>query len=357
MYTRDGVLIGKTVTLRAIFTDDTGALVAPDALPVVHFYDPSVDLATVQSEAEAATWTSETGPSVVSTEVAPGLYEVDFTVNTGWEEGYAHDVWDAAFNAIRDYSILSFRVEDDIAAAGTQLNKNEILTLTLDSSISSLDGEKTLGGDVTFAWATQLEPFCVSVELVQMTLGPWVTWIPPQTLALMIYWSSLLATHLTPPRVCDQEWYRYAKAQFVIYDIALKAYQMPGSPGSTGGGTKRLGDLSIKTGGSSGASGHVLSSGIDLETVKEMRRLHQEWFRVVNSGACLLPGQQLPAGFAIPGWNAPGRMVPGRMFEDPASYPYQVPTQNEKYLPDGHYRTKHRYRAERPAYPGMWKRW
>jgi hypothetical protein len=340
MYTRDGILIGKQVTLRAIFTDGTGELVAPDDLPNVYIYDTSVSTDTINTEAEEETWTSALGP-FASTEIAPGLYEYTYTVPTGWEAGTAHDVWDAEFSGIRDYSILSFVVETQITGLGAQLRKNEVLTLVLDSTIASLDGEKILGGDITLAWTTQLDPFCVSVELVQMTLGPAIEWIPPATLAMMIYWSSMEAAHLTPPRICNLEWYRYAKAQFVIYSIALKAYYMPGGNGVAASGAKRLGDLSITRGGQ--ASGQVLSSGIDAETIKEIKRQRAEWFRVVNSGACLLYGQSLPAGFAIPGWNVPGRVVAGRLFDDPSAYPYAVPTANMKHFRPGHARPTNFY--------------
>lgn len=356
MYTRDGVLAGKQVILRAVFTDDLGLLVAPDSLPDVYIYSPSVSGSVIAAEVEAATYTSATVGPLSPTLVAPGLYELTYTVPAGWTAGTAWDVWDSAFSSIRDYTILGFEVQTAIAAAGAQLKVNEVLTLTLDKSIANLEGDLILAGNLTFAWTTQLNPFCVSVELVQMTLGPWVEWIPPATLAMMIHWSSMLAAHSTSPHICDQDFYNFAKAQFVIYDIALKAYYMPGSPGSTSGGTKRLGDFSINMGGSSGASGSVLSSGVDLETVKEMKKQHRAWMLVVNSGACLLPGQSIPAAFSLPGWNVPGRVVPGRMFEDPASYPYVVPTQNEKYLPAGHVRTRHRY-GNQAGFISPWSRW
>lgn len=364
MANRDGVQVGQTITLRAVFTDADGNFIAPDDDPTVYIYAPGTESATIAEEADAETWTTAAAGPLTPTEIVPGLYELSYVVPAGWNFGPAVDVWDASFSGNRDVTQLTFLVNTEVTALSQQLSKNLALVVELGTGITSLVGDHHLPSTTTLSWLTELNPFCVSVEMVQMTLGPWIEWIPPITLALMIHNSSKLAQFVTPPRVCDPEWYRYAKAQLVIYDIALKAYSMPAARGhgNSSGGSKRLGDLSIQSGGS-GASGSIMSSGIDLETFKDMKRQRQEWFLVVNSGACLLPGQSPPAGFAIAGWNAPGRFVNGRLWEEPTSdYPYPVTSFNEKHLRRGHVRSRHGYADQYNFGPGTgtnsrWSKW
>jgi hypothetical protein len=362
MANRDSVLSGKTVTLRAIFTDENGDFVAPDDDPQVYIYAPGSDTSLIQDEADADTWDTAYAGPISPTEVVPGLYELTYTVPAGWEAGTAIDAWVAEFSNNRDVTFLTFIVTTEVEAFANQLAKNLVLIVELMSGIQSLDNLKQIPSTTTFSWTTELSPFCVSVEMVQMTLGPWIEWIPADTLALMIHVSSKLASFLTPPKICDPEWYRYAKAQFVIYDIALKAFTMPTAKGtgSYTSGRKRLGDLTIDGGGSS-ASGAVLSSGIDLETIKDIKRIRQEWLTVINSGACLLPGQSPPPAFAIPGWHAPGRFVNGRLWEETSNYYYSQTSSNEKHLRPGHVRSRHGFTDRGPG-GGLsgaqrWGRW
>lgn len=341
MSTRYGVLTGQTILLKVIVTDDSGNPVNTDALPDVYIYDASIDDDTIDSEIEAETYASAID-SGTATNLATGFYQYSYTVPSGAEEGEWKDIWVGTIDTVNTYTIQKFLVTAGGQINAQQLFENEVILIELDSSIANEDGDLTLGEDITLSFNTQYNPFYSDVMSVRMEGGPLIQWVPDDTLALMIFWSSLEARNITPKKVCDLDQLCFAQGRFVILDVALRALMSPGGSfvnGFTnlGGESKTLGELSIKKGSN---SANLLSGGLDLTTYKEMKKNRDEWWRVINSGACLVPGQGLAPLGAIRGLFDPARRPPGRLWEDPYTYPTPQPVINTRSNRTGqrHYR-------------------
>lgn len=329
---RTGIMAGATIDLRVVFTDSNGLPVATDALPDIYIYTSLTDEETMLAEVEAQTYTSALVTDEVE-ELAPGFYEYSYTLPSGAVEGVWHDVWVSTIDGVDVVSIKSFNVNNTVQVVLQTLHNNQLIVIELDKSISNEDNTKTLGEDQVFTFSTQFLPFYTNVTSLRMEAGPLVSFLPDSALALMIYWSSLEADFISPPVICDMQAFCFAKAKFVTYDAALRAMLSPGASfvngmHSSSGGIKRLGELMISDGRS--ANSGSLSGGLDKDTFKHFKDLRDEWLRVVNAGACIVPGQGLAPTSAIRGLYDPARRPAGRLWEDPKYYPYTVPAINTR---------------------------
>jgi hypothetical protein len=335
-YGRDGVLTGQVIDLRAVVTDATGALIDTDSLPDVYIYDSSVDEDTIQSEIDALTFTSALAGPLAPTSISTGFYELEYTVPSGSVLGDWHDVWVGEIDTIPVSQILEFEVEGGGDIAAQVLRNNELIIIELDGTIAALVGTAVLGSDVLVSFSTIYNPLYASPDLLRMEIGPFLDFLPDDTLALMIHWSSLCADFICARLSCtDKKRLNFAKAKFVIYDAALRALLLPGASnlsgiGASGSGAKKqLADLSITKGGA-GASIAVTSSGIDVETLNYIRDQRDMWERVVNAGGCIVPGQGLDPVGAIRGRYDIDRRASGRLWLNPELYDYPQPSTNVK---------------------------
>lgn len=335
-YTRLGVLSGQSLSLKTVFTDDTGMPIDADALPEVYIYDESVDLATIQSEVEAATYTSALAGPLSPTNLSTGFYELDYMVPSGSNEGTWHDVWVADIDTLPVSSILMFEVKTGADISDQALSKNKLLVIELDSTIAStgLTPVKTLGQDIIVGFSTIYTPLYASPTLLRMEAGALLGVLPDDTLALMLYWSSKEADFIARnPK--HGSMIAFARAKYVVYDTILRIINLPGGlsgmlGGPTFGGSKRLGNLDISNGRSSSLPTN--SAGIDTNTVQYFREQRDLWFKVVNGGATTVPGQSFAPAVAVPGIRAPrGRRNSGRLWESPNNRHFPQPTANVKY--------------------------
>jgi hypothetical protein len=110
------------------------------------------------------------------------------------------------------------------------------------------------------------------------------------------------------------------------------------SAGYTTGGKKQLGDLMID-------QGDVVTT-VDKETVDFLRERRNEWWRVVNAGGNIVPGQGLAPTYTVKGILDPDRRNVGRLWDDitPANFP--IPTVNRKVRENP--RLRGRWRFEQP---------
>jgi len=347
-YTRSGVLPGEDIELRMVFTDDQGAFVDTDADPVVYVYDTSVDSETIAAEVEAKTYASAlTGP-LTATRLSTGFYELVYTVPSDAEEGTWTDVWVGDLVGTTSQDIFTFKVMVGANLDHQRLNNNELIIIELDASIANIDGTGTLGEDQQVSFTTMYSPFYASPDLVRLEVGPWIDYIPDNTLALMIHWSSKEADFIQVAKPKGNSDLAFARTKFVIFDAAMRSLYLPGSSGSavaasSSGGSKRLGDLAITSGG--GASGQTLSSGVDLHTITYLRKQRDEWGRVVNAGGNIVPGQGFAPSVAIRGRLDPDRRNSGRLWLDPNEYHYSQPTQNYKSYMHGGLRGRHHFHS------------
>jgi len=326
---RHSVLTGETVDLRVVFTTDAGVLVNTDALPAVYIYDESVSTDIIEAEILAATYTSALAGPLVPTLLTTGFYEYSYSVPNGANKGTWHDVWIGAVDGAPSSDYFSFAVDIGADLSLQVLLDNELIVVELDSSIQNLLATATLSVDTPLAFSTTYNPLYASPDLVRLEIGTIIDYIPDDTLALMIHWSSQEADFITPSSKCSTKDFDFARTRYVMYDAALKSINLPGGAGSTNGAKKSLGDLSI-TGGSSAKGIGITSGGVDIETVKELRRLRDEWWRVVNAGGCIVPGQGLSPISGIKGKFDPDRRVSGRLWENPENNSYPQPSVNTK---------------------------
>jgi hypothetical protein len=343
-YTRQsGVQAGQTILLYAIFLDVTGNLISTDALPQIYIYDESVDQETIQAELDAETFTSAYAGPFTATELSTGYYKYTYATPAG-VEGDWHDVWVADVSGVPAGDILNFSVSPATSISTQVISNNTMIVVELDSTIASDDGLKTLGEDLKLYFTTKYSPLYASPDLMRMEVGRWIEGLPDDTLALMIHWSSKEADFIHGAQAFVSSDLAFAKTKFVIYDACLRCLNMPGGGAvsaseSVGGGKKQLGDLLIQTGAGTAAD-------IDEKTIAWLEKQREEWFRVVNAGANIVPGGGLTPTFAVKGRYDPDRRVSGRLWEDPREVPYIVPTVNGRYAsrsPDGRRRLRKRF--------------
>lgn len=348
-YTRTSVLDGQTVELKAVFVDGAGNFITPTVAPVVYIYDESVDSDTIDQEILDATYASALAGPLTPTELATGLYELEYTVPSGGLGGMWHDVWVAGVETTTSTAVLAFYVENGVDISVQSLLDNELIVVELDSSISSYTG-LPLASDIQLSFITILKPFYASPDLVRMEVGPWIDFIPDATLAMMIHWSSKEADFImTGPRSSAKR-VQFARAKFVAFDAVLRSLYIPGSssyqPGGGSGVSKRLGDLAI-TNSSAGAVQRT-ASGIDVETLGHIKSQRDEWFRVVNAGGSITPGQSLGFETAVKNRFDPDRRLGGRQWADPNCVNYEQPGVNAKTRAYGSNKGKFHFRSNWP---------
>ena len=89
-------------------------------------------------------------------------------------------------------------------------------------------------------------------------------------------------------------------------------------PANIGGKKKTLGDLMIAN--NADASG----------TLEDIKRSRDEWWRVVNAGGSIVPGQGFAPEVAVKGKLDPDRRRIGRLWHNPVDFFYPVPAGNRK---------------------------
>ncbi len=343
MYTRSSVLTGQSLTLRVVFTDDAGNLVDTDALPAVHIYDESIDPDVIQAEADAQVFTNALEGPLTPTKLSTGYYELVYAVPSGSNAGVWSDVWTGAIDTVTQSNIFTFTVDVNAIVTIQQLKDNQIVIVELDSTIANTGGTLTLGIDQVLSFTTKYKPLYASPEMVRLEVGPFIGFIPDNTLALMIHWSSKEADFIAKPARCNASDFEFARTKFVVFDAALKALSLPGasnlsSVGAAGGSnSKKLGDLAITKGGSSVMT---TSSGVDVDTLNYLRDQRDEWWRVTNAGGCIVPGQGFAPVTAIRGLNDPDRRNSGRLWANPETTHYAQPGANSKVRRHGTHRGK-----------------
>lgn len=349
--------LGGEVILRIIYEDGSGNLIDPTNTPQVWVYDPSLDENQIELDLDSQTMTGD-GPHT-PTRISTGYYELVYSVPSGGQVGVWNDVWVAD----DEVEVFTFQVAEKLKSRIQVIGKNSLIVIELDGSIASLDGEQ-LGEDVVLTFSTEYDPLYASVDLVRAEVGPWIDFIPDDTINLLIHWASKEADLITPRsigRLSGQtlgtgfrhtkilkgknlEMYRYARTQYVIYDVACRALTLPAASNAGNiagsGGMKRLGDLLVRESG-----GGIEGKGLTWKQIEEMKAQREEWKRVVNSGGTLMPGQSIGPTIAVQGIGDPDRPPLGRGWEDPSVSHYAQPTVNGKVRRAGYRKFKKTFRG------------
>lgn len=356
---RESVLTNQSVALRVVLEDSQGNMVDPDQAPAVYIYDSTYDEEDIEAEYDAAVFTG-LGP-FLGTLIAPGYYEYVFTVPVGATAGDWHDLWISERADVDSHDIFSFTVVDTTTITVQRLLKNSLIVITLDSTIADTDGN-ALDEDIQLTFSTTYDPLYASVDLLRAEIGPWIDFIPDDTINLLLHWSSLTIDQMVPNTFTrrsttgcgdgflvfnsrtgtNADRFVFARTMFVIYDAATRALLLPGAANSanvTGmGQTKRLGDLSI-TGPSGGFGGGALT----MEQISELKKNRAMWLRVCNARGAILPGEGLGPTSAVKGFMDPDRRRAGRLWDPTDQAYYPQPTTNGKYRRCGTRRYKFGY--------------
>ena len=313
---RKCVQLNTAVKLKMLFTDDCGKPIDPEGEASVVFENPNG---------------LEIDPGLQLNKIDTGYWYVEYTPGM---EGTWKDIWTVGLlgetiSFESSFSVISGGV---VQAQPCGLEFNSLILVTLDKSIADSEGN-TLKENRLYSFSTEYNPWYASVEMLRMEMGSWADLVPDDTIALAIHWSSLEADNITGV-IPKSERYFYARTRFVIYDAAIKLFTMPtgiSSPGS--GKQKQLGDLMIENGG---------SLDFDLKSlVAELKAERDEWWRVVNAGGCIVPGQGLGPTSAMKGGSIKDKIHRSREWQDPWQEYYIQPTRNSLYRRAGEKKYKH----------------
>jgi hypothetical protein len=308
--------LNKEYKVKMLFKDNAGYLIDPSLIEVTLTKPDTTEVVIVD---------------IVKVETGFYYYVAEFDQEGSWVE-----LWQATVNG----EVIEFErnilVENNAQAALQLLglDYNSLILIKLDKSIASIDAE-TLGEDALFSFSTEYNPFYCSVEMMRIELGTWLGNVPDETIALAIHWSSLEADNITGVRPTSER-YLFARTRFVMYDAAVKLISMPmgfDTPGS--GKQKQLGDLLIQD------SGTLDFNLKDL--IQELKAERDDWWRVVNAGGCIVPGQGLGPTSASKGDRRADKNQKSREWHDPWNEPFLQPTQNSMYRKQGEKKYKHGY--------------
>lgn len=257
-----------------------------------------------------------------------------YTYESADEAGAYEYTWSATLEGVATNKVGKFSVTSggSISTILPELDKNELVIIELSKDIQSTSGDK-LGETTHLTFSTQYEPFYCSIDMLIMEVGPWADNIPEDTLALAIHWSSLEADYITGKKPVSER-HGYAVSKFVMYDAAINLLRMPVGYSGGSGGRKQLGDLLVETGSLDFALKDLLN---------ELRLERDEWFRVVNAGGSIMPGQGLGPTFAVKGDGRNDARKVSREWHDPWSEYYTQPTANSKYRRPGESKYKSGY--------------
>lgn len=321
---RGAALAGNDIVLRAVFTDADGCLVDLDTVPDIYIYDESVETSTIVSEADAGTYTSALAGPLSATRLSTGYYTYTYSVPSGGDAGSWHDLWVGTINGTNDYEYFDFQVTKGFEASSQNLGQNMMVIIELAGTITNSDASETLA-PVDLYYTTLYSPLYASPDLVRLEMGKWIEYVPDDTIALMLHIASKEANFVQGPSPDRTGNITFARTRFVVFDAVWRLLNIPGQglqAGYSSGKKKSLGDLSITSG----------TPVVDVpdkiyEYVREQR---QEWWRVVNAGGNIVPGQGLTPTFAVKGWMDPDRRLTGRLWDSPENTHYPQPGVNRK---------------------------
>lgn len=322
-YPRESVLAGQEIRLRAVLRDKIGNYLVPDSDPVVYIYDDSVDSETMQAEIDAGTYDSAIAGPITATDIYYGFYYIDYTVPPSSSSGIWYDVWVTEINTVVFKKVLQFNVEEDIDITDQDISTNMMLLFKLSDEILSVDGNSLVATQIYYT--TTYDPFYASPDQVRSQVGPWINYLTDEAIALLIHWSSKEADFIKKSVSKKINDYKFARTMFVIYDTALKVLNQPGAgleAGYASGRKKQLGDLSI----SDGTPNVTISDSIYTYILKE----RNEWWRVVNAGGNIVPGQSFDIASGVKGDLHADAFNHGRLWFDPNEYEYEENAANSK---------------------------
>jgi hypothetical protein len=313
---RDPVRIGDNILLRACFTDSEGDPIEASGVTVSLFepgLDPSSDPATVSG--------------LSPTYIGEGVFEVEVTASA--PGGTWIDQWTGTILGTQTSVNLSYGVLDSGAIYEYPkfgLYKNNLVEITLDSSISSSSGTSLLE-DFVSRFTTEYTPLWSSIRKVRLEAGGLLGNILDDTINLAILEASLEADTISFAGVKNNKLFYHARREYVT----CRAGQMLASNILASGGilkSKLLSDFRVD----------YDTQGL-LELLDKLGDRCKRWESQVMSGGETRYSRR-PRG-VVKGELDPDRPKVGRLWT--SHQPGEKPIGNTKGLPVGSRRRRRGY--------------
>jgi hypothetical protein len=199
-----------------------------------------------------------------------------------------------------------------ITLAADQLYVNNIVVVTLDSSIGSTSSN-ILGTDYEFFWGTTYDPFYAGTRHVRLRLGSVGSSIPDETINMAIWDASREVAAITPSTISDSAGYVRARTMYVV--CLASWYLISGGRLSGGGERKRLADLDISR-----------DSGVTDASVDDLKECFERYELALRSGGDAGYGASLRPLGAVKGSDDPDEPIWGRRWETPS-----IPVANARF--------------------------
>jgi hypothetical protein len=305
------VTAGETITLIAEFftfnSSGNKVLQDPDNPPIVSIYDPLHDPRDSNTDIALDALIYQEP----STRLERGIYSYSYAVPATQQTNYWFDLWEATVDGISGAAHMQFLVFGDAEVDQTPvLSNNMMVTVELDSTIASTDGQE-LGSDYAWSFITTFSPSYSDTKLVRAYAGQWVAAVDDATILLLIYEASKEADNITPRYVTKlNPVFLEARKNFTTYSAILKMIELPVNQG---GMTKMLGDLLVKREG---------ANFIDM--IKRCEENKNKFAKVVNDAGWVGPNESRPPVITSKGIFDPNRRDIGRLWVTPAENEWPV---------------------------------
>lgn len=201
---RDPVRVGDTIKLRACFTDSAGEPLQATSVTVNLFepdLDPDVDTPTVSG--------------LVPTYLGEGVFELETTAlapGGTWVDQWTGDILGTTTTVNLTFGVMDSGAIYEYPRFG--LYKNNLVEITLDSSIASTSGT-TLGSDFVSRFTTEYSPLWSSVRKVRLEAGGLIGNIADDTINLAILEASLEADVISFAGSKNAKLYQHARREYV----------------------------------------------------------------------------------------------------------------------------------------------
>jgi len=328
---RNSVLRGDIIELTAVFLDAAGNREDPKDL-TFSIYPPGKNpehegVDTTDAWVYDVTLTSggsgpQADPSCLVEKLSKGSYRYSFLVPEDADIGTAFDRWEAELDHQELDETFTFVIVGGGSVGTTKLYENNRVSISLDSSIASTDGD-TLGEDIVYYFTTTYNPLYSSEIRIRLDMGPLVSDVPDDTINLAIFEASLYVDELSfNSNMGDASYLEHAKRQLTTC-LAERtiAGALMGDSSISGRLSKTLGDLRVSRGGVSGGI-NKLFDRLDACMAK--------WIPVVESGGELGPHTSHKPTHSVKGATADDSIMVTRQWAPMSSLGGHVPSANTR---------------------------
>lgn len=310
--------VGSNITLRSQFIDENlNPIEATDVL--VYIFEPGIDTSDITL---AINYDSPGEPIYIGN----GVFEFSYPIPADSEEGTWTDSWTGKILETVNTSLFTFSVinNGDIISFNNQLYNNNIIEITIDSSLTAADGS-TLKEDYTFSFLTTTSPNYSSIRKVRLEYGGFLSNITDMTVQLGILEASLEANELNfSSSVVNQDLFNHARREWVTCKTGLTLIN---NLGSNLVKSKKLGDFAVTWD----------TNGIRDMANKALSCVEKWESQIIAGGGAL--SSQSPSSVIKGNYN-PDKLIIGRTWCENSPYP----AGNIKQIPNGSRRAKKTFR-------------